>query len=660
MTFVTAPSLIEQSDFSGGFAPDPENVGIAPHVLVDMLNLLPDDGGSNALMTRKGFKRLREELGGSASHYVKHIWPFRGDGTSYLICVLTDETEATNNVRLYAIDLDDGDVTRIDTADVEWENPTRNHWGLGIQEVFYGGSPGNGVYSWDPDGATWDATAEVGSWDTLVDSIAPGASEVARDFAFKGTEKVTYDSDVFTPAQGIRFKDWEDGQHYDKGEKVSRKAAIGSETYWRSYRCILAHASDTTDNAPGTGTDTATTWQKVRLPLPRNADGETSSKWYFVPVAPGTSVAMWHIDRLWMRYDGQGDKSRALFSAPVKPEKGADIPDVVFSMTDFAPGNDVRGPGGGWWPFNDGKKEGVLEAMYSYSGYGMFFKRQATWVLSGRSEESFTSRVLSRHIGAVGPECVAELNGLLYVLSDDGLYVTDGTAIEPAEGNDKVRDFIAARIDLMTSEGAAGNGRDPTLQAFDNKLWMTLPYENGAEETYEEHVTLVYDPSRAAFYKTDLPALVVQSARHFGVQQLYFAAPPSYGGGDLVYVYDHADAADQDDTGAAAYAAQDIPWSMRTAWWPFGLLREQRRIRRTWAVVKGALTYTLKAFSDWNNSTEEVDVDRVVAGTNATHIEGKWFKDSHAVAFELSGTEAPATVYGIAVDTEFRRERYHN
>lgn len=656
--FVVAPAIIEQSNFDGGYAPDPESEGADANILPDMLNLLPDVGGSQALVTRKGFKRLREELVGLSTHYVKHIWPFRGDGTSYLICVLSDDSDSPDNIRLYAINLEDDSVERIDTAGRTWENPDRNHWGMNIQEVFYGGSPGNDMYSWDPATGTWDDTANTGEWDEIVDNLTPGANQVARDFAFTGKERVTYQGSIYKPVDGIRYDTWENGQEYVVGDRVSLRIAIGGYTYWRSYKCTTSHTAVTATDRPGDGSSWQTNWKKVRLPLPVNEDGETSDKWYFVPVAPGTSVAAWHANRLWLRYDEQGDKSRLLYSAPTEPEKGMDVPDVVFDPTDFAPGNDMSGPGGGWIQVNDGRKEGVIEAIHSYGTYLLVFKRQATWVITGQSEESFTLRRLARHVGCVGPECVVELNGLVYFLSDDGLYVTDGTAVEPVLGNEKVSQTLSARIDAMHAEGAAGNLRDPNVWVYQDMVWFSLPASGETEPEW----TWVYDPKRQAFYKTNLPVLSATTARHEGIPKFYFSAPGSYSDRDLVYVYDHPDAVsagvDKDDTGLDAYAQADIAWHARTSWWPFGLLREQRRIRRTWAVVKGVLTFTLTWFRDWNDS-DTGNVARVVSTSVAQHIEGEWFPDSHAVSFKVSATAAPAVLYGIAADTQRRRARYH-
>jgi len=657
MPVVTRPDLVEQNDFLGGYAPDVQPSASEANELLDSLNLLPDLGDSKSLVTRKGFYRTRGALGAtSAVHYIKHVFPFLADDVQYIICVLTDETANANNMQLFAVKVSDSTVARIDTAGRVWANSKKDHWGMNIQNIWYGGSPGNEVYSWNPTGSVWNAAANSNAaWDTVVDSISPGANEKARDFAYKGTEKVIYSGKVYTPAHGIRFKEWDNDQGYDRGERVSRKAAIGGFTYWRSYRCHKEHDSTTPGSAPGTGAETKKYWNKIRLPLPVNADNETSGKWYFVPTAPGTSVAEWHADRIWMRYDGEGDKSRVLYSAPMKLEKGVDIPDVIFKMTDFQPGNDLKGPGGGWIPFNDGRSGGVVEALYGYGQYLLVFKRQAVYALSGLSEDSFTNRRLARGIGAVGPGCVTELDGLVYFLGDDGLYLTDGTSWEPVKHLEKVQATITARIDAMA---ATGDNNNPQVWTWNHQIWIALPVR-GASEPY---LTLVYDPRYQSWWKTNLPVLAARHARADNKNILYFSAPGTYAAGtsdDLLYTYDHPSAADVDDTGANAYASAPITWFLRTSWWAFGLLREQRRIRRTWAVVKGALTYTFTRYRDWSDSDTSTVGTRVVAGSSPVHIEGSTFPDSHAVSFKLSGAAAPAAVMGIAVDTQPRRHRYH-
>lgn len=644
--FTTAPNTIEQADFLGGYAPVPEIVNEEPNTLLDVMNLLPEGGRSGSLESRKGFTRLLAYL--MASYQILNIFPFRGNGNHYLICVLTDGTTDANNVQIWAVNLAAATAARIDTSGRVWAGSTKNHWGIGVSEVYYGGSPGNDVYSWDPAGPTWDATANTGNWKTLVDAVGVSidtVTEYGRDYAFDGKKVVEYDSDYFVPAKSIRFDAWEDDQGYDIGDRVSYKG--GDLYYWTSFKCIQKHQSaDGGTDEPGTGATWTDYWQKVKLGLPKNADDETNDNWYFVPVAPGTSVAEWHSDRMWVRADGYGDKSRILFSAPVHPDKGSDIPDVVFNMTDFAPGNDIRGPGGGWIPFNDGKQGGVVEALHSYGQYLIVFKRQAVWVVSGQSEETFTTRRLAKGVGAIGPQAVTEVGGLVYFLSDQGLYVTDGTAVEPVIGFAKLGRTIETRIDEMLTENA---DRRPNVWTWREMVWISLP-KNAS------YVTYVYDPATSSWWQTNLPVLAAATNRTDKVPCLYFSSGTSKNANAYVWKYGTADT--DDDAVTTPQGTTAIAWYLQTAWWPFGLARAQRRIRRVWAVVKGAATYTLKTYRDWS-STEASTVDRVVSGSTPVHIEGKWFADSHAVSLKLSGSLAPVDIYGIAVDTEPRRKRYH-
>lgn len=656
MTIVTQPNIIEQSDFSGGYVPDQQEAAAEAKTVQDVMNLLPDNGTS-ALVTRPGFDRLVDL--GLSGYYIKNIFHFRWAGgiapnENYLIVVVTNEANAVNNVQVWAVKLSDGTAARIDTAGVNWANPTKNHWGEAIQHVWYGGSPGNEVYSWDPDNG-WNATANTNpNWFAVVDAIDDNVDttqERARDFAWKGKELVTYGGDVYTPNRSIRFDTWESGHHYSEGQRVSRKTVWDTtEEYWKSFRCIKKHVAGADSDEPGTGANTATYWEKVRLGVPTNADGDTRDGWYFVPVAPGTNVAEWHADRLWLRYDEQGDKSRLLFSAPLKPDKGMDIPDMVFDMTDFAPGNDKLGPGGGWIPVNDGAHGGVITALRSYNHQLIIWKRLATWVLTGQSEETFSLRRLASGVGCVDSHAQVEHEGLIFFLSDKGLYVTDGTAVEPVQGGEKLAETLEARIDDMHGFNV---DIDPCLVSWEGLIYIAMPVGDGNPA----HITYVYDPANASWWVTDLPWQWMHKARHEAIPHLYFGAAATYGAGrSIVYTYDEDETTD--DEGLEATGSVNIAWNVRTSWWPFGLLREQRRIRRTWALVKGALTYTLNWFRDWDVD-DTGGVDTTVTDQFPVFIEGEWFPDSHSVAFELSGTEAPATVYGFGVDTQPRRKRYH-
>lgn len=662
MPVETMPLTIEQSDFRGGWAPDGENASTAPDVLIDVMNLLPDRN-TGALQTRKGFRRLREELAGLTTHTVRSIHTYRTDSVKYLIVVtcLTAGTAAANNVRVYAVNLSDLTVSRIDTAGVTWSNPLHPHWGMTIDGVYYGGSKGNEMYSWD--GTTWDATAATpaSTRRAIVDDTDAGVdttTEYARDFAWTGKEIGSYNGDYFKPNRSIRYDAWESGEHYSRGDKVSLKGTWDTGvTYWKSFKCIKSHEADAT-NKPQLGTGVPRTyWEKVRLPLPQNEDSETNDAWNLVVTAAQTSIAAWHGNRLFMRFDGHGDNSRVQYSKPVAIEKGKDIPDTEWDPTDFSPTDDIQGPGGGWLPFNDGRDDGAVTALHSFGSYLIVFKRRAVWALSGSDDDTWTVRRIARGVGALSSESKVELDGLVYFLSDDGLYVTDGTAVDEVQGNEKVREWLRDRMDSALAQ-ADTDRRYPDVWAYNGFIWFSIPDSTGSTADLK-HVTMVYDPKTGSFWRTNLPVLCAHVFRIEGVSRLVFGAPSTYGSSyDTVYEYDHASASDTDDDGAETRGTTAISWLARTAWWNFSTFRQDRRIRRVWASVKGALTYTITAYRNWSDSAAETET-RVVSSSTPQHIEGETMADSHAVSFKLSGASAPASLLGIAVDTEPRRTRYH-
>lgn len=655
MTIVTQPNLIEVSDFRGGWSPDGENSTTDPSVLLDVLNLLPDKN-TGSLVAREGFVRLLQELVASATHYVKNIFHFNAPGeVNYLIVVVTDGTANANNVRLYAVKLSDMTKSRIDTAGVTWDVPTSEHWGMSIDGIWYGGSRSNPMYSWDPSGGgTWDADAGTGnwrSWENDVNDSIDTATEYARDFAWTSKEKVSLSGDVWRPNTSIRYDEWSDDEHYEKGERVSRKTVwAASSSYWKSFRCTTGHSGGNAAYEPGTGADWNDVWEKVTLPKPFNSDSETSDKWSFIPIAAETSVACWHGDRLFLRFDGQGDKSRVQFSAAIKPDKGMDIPDVSWDPKNFAPSITNEGAGGGWLTFNDGKTGGVVQSMHSYGQYLVVLKNRAVWVLSGTDDATWSVRRVAEGVGCVGSQAKVEHRGLLYFLSDDGLYITDGTTVEPAPGNERVRVFFRDLLD-----DSLGNSTiRPSMWSFGEYIWIAV-----GRSDEDSSATIVYDPETGSFWFTDLPVSDACVYRESGVTHMAFGSPLPYAttpDGPLVYGYGDDD---QDDNGSGSNTPVDVAWFLQTAWWPFGVHREERRIRRTWAVVRGAQTYTLTAYRNYDDGTTAASAARAVTGSVTKYIEGKWFADCYSVGFKLSGTATPATVHGIAVDTEPRRFRYH-
>lgn len=669
--FTTAPNVIEQSDFTRGLDNVSEVANMDPNALQRVSNLLTDIGTTGSLVTRHGFARFIAVLGHSG-HHIKNIHRYHRDGKPYLILVITDESADANNVMLYEVDLEANNFQRIDTAGVAWDNSNAEHFGVTVLEVYYGGSAGNGIYSWD--GTTWNDDATTGDYKTLKDDINSGIntnSEFGRDFAFTNKEHVRYGGDSYVPVRSIRYDTWDDATHYEKGNRVSRAAdydQTGSDRYWKSFRCIQAHKSDdTNDTNPGTGADWRDYWTVVRLDLPKNDDDVTSDDWYFQPEPVGSPVGIWFAYRLWLRADHVKDKSTLMFSAPLGINKGEDIPDTNFDITDWAPGNDKRGPGGGWLPFNDGKGTGVIEALHVYNDQLFVFKRRSVWVLTGDSEETFSPRIMHSGSGAVGPHAVTELDGLMYYLADDGLYISDGTQADKVQGFESMAKYIEDRIDSMSNRNWPVDtdkplNRQAHVWTWENKVWMSFP--NSAHPTLPFAV-IVYDPRYQSFWLLDLPVISARPARVNGKPMMFFGADPSYGGrSDLLYRYDHPDShvtsEEVDDDGHTDQAFDSVGWSVESAWWPFSVFRAQRRIRRVWALVKSVVSQSveLKQKANYVDSVVTTATSTVASATPA-YIEGKWMKDCHAIDVAIVGTKAPAGVYGIAVHTEPRRARYH-
>lgn len=659
MPLVTQQNLIEMSDFSGGWSPGELNDAVTsgvmesqdPTVLPDVTNLLIDPA-TGALKTRAGYSEFHTFSGGglTAGHYVKQLVMHGGDH-GYLIAVLTDGSSDPDNVQLWAIDLDTNTSERIDDSGVTWSRPTAMFWFVNIDGTLYGGSKGNEMFSWNPtDG--FDATAGGATykdWTTDSGASVNTATEYGKDFAWTGKEKVAYSGNHYSPNKDIRYSTWDVDNTYGVGDRVSRK----TNSYWKSYRCIKQHDADSA-KAPDSGADWRTYWKRVTLPAPVNEDGETSSSWTFVPAPPQTSIGGWFADRLFLRGDGTGDNSRLMYSAPIKLEKGEDIAETEWNPTDWTPGNDIRGQGGGWIPFNDGKRRGPITAVKPFGQYLLVFKRNSLWVLSGSDDQSWTTRRISHEHGAIGSKCVVEQDGLVYFLDDEGLFVTDGTAEQPAPGNEKVTKWFRERLDTVVPRMAT-DGHQPTLFKYRGFIGISIPDASteGSASWAGEHCTVFYDPVTQSFWKTDLPVLAW--SRHETENQAKQCVFASSDTSKTVWAYDPADDDFTDNS-------TPIGWWMYTAWLPFGTLREQRRIRRVWAAVRGAVNYTLQQFGDWDSDTA---VGNAAATTQlgtaqASYIEGKVQPDCHAIQLYLDGDAAEAVVLGLSIDTEPRRRRYHS
>lgn len=667
------PNRIELSSLMGGFAPDPEEGSLPLDQTPDVLNLLPDVN-AGALELRKGFTRLSAGRISALTdtHYLRHLNYYEtidsGARKRYLIAVLTNGTDAAaNNIRIYAYDLGADTFTRIDTAGRSWAKAKTEHWYAIIEGTYYGGTRGEEIYSWHPtDG--WNATPTTPSVDTWVDTTGNGiaaSGEKARDYAFKKGQKVLYSSKYYSALRGIRYDTWESGEHYSKGKRVSRKVDHGVDTYWRSFECIKQHTSATT-NRPGDGTvDPTTYWKNIRLKNIKDEDSEITADWAYMPLPGKGSVGAYHGFRLWVRHDDSDNWARLQYSAPAKPEKDTLISDLDWRPTDWAPVDDNQGDGGGWFtvPFQKGD---AIRALHSYGSYLLIFGRWESFVLAGTNEQTWNLRPLGK-IGAIGPQSVTEHDGLVYFWSPEGtLNVTDGTSWKEVPGMEKVREYIKDRTDQLMV-GADSFNWHPTLQSYGAFIWMALPDNDGTDRT------MVYHPTTESFWLLDLPILDMTVGEAGRAQRMWFSTAITLAGTTQTpTVFQYKDDpgnetyTDDDWEGGSSTLTGDITWNWRSAWFTFGTVRNERRLRRLWALVSGeaASSVTVIGYRNFIISTTTT-ASRTLTGqatAQAEYVEGKVGQTTygHSFGVKLSGTaNAQLAIHGIGIDTEPLRTRFN-
>lgn len=680
MPIEVAPNLIELTSLSGGYQPDAAEAAVPMDGSPAVSNLLPMPWG-NELRLRNGF--TRETSGRATSlagtHWARHVWYYElidsGARKRYLMVLMTTGVNnVANNVQLWAYDLINNTFTRVDTAAVAWAKASVEFWAATVEGTFFMGTRGTAPVAWHPTNG-YDSTPTTPTADTWVDSITPAASQVARDYAFKRGTVVLYSAKYYRAARGIRYKTWESGQGYTKGERVSRKAAVGGQTYWRSYECISSHTAASA-NAPGTGADTDTYWKKRRLSNILDDDNELTDDWFLNPIPRKASVGAYHGNRLWVRADDNDNWARVQYSAPAKPERDADIADLDFDPTDWAAVDDNDGDGGGWMTIPFSGKGDAIRALYSFGNYLIIAGRWQTYVLSGLNESTWTLRKLGNY-GAASLSCVTELEGLVYMLGRHGiLTVTDGTTMQPVPGMEKIRKWLKDKLDDVLSASTPTSGANwfPNLTSHDGFLFISLPNESNPSASS----TLVYDPRTQSFWELDIPILDFTTGEDGGVERLWFTAPitklttqtPTI----FRYLDDPGNEVYTDDdwqalTGTAA--TSDISWNWRSAWFQFGTRRNERRLRRAWGLVGGeaASTVVVRLFRNFvaGGSSYLTTVTRTLTGQatqEAEYVEanvGQGSGTAYAVGIRLSGTaNAPLSVHGVGIDTEpVRSGRFH-
>jgi len=179
MPIVPQPNIIELSDFETGWLPDLEESTVPMTGLLAARNLLPNIG-THTLVTRKGYKRVATGL--PSGYRVLSLFPYnRVSGTTtgrYLIAVLSNGVNnVANNVKVYALNLSTGAWTFISPSGRTWVSGNGRHWGATINNIFYGGGPGDTMYKWDPDGG-WDSNPSIQNWKTWIGGAAADRKSV--------------------------------------------------------------------------------------------------------------------------------------------------------------------------------------------------------------------------------------------------------------------------------------------------------------------------------------------------------------------------------------------------------------------------------------------------------------------------------------------------
>lgn len=143
---------------------------------------------------------------------------------------------------------------------------------------------------------------------------------------------------------------------------------------------------------------------------------------------------------------------------------------------------------------------------------------------------------------------------------------------------------------------------------------------------------------------------------------------PVGGGLGLVMMYDHPDADHLDDLGKELETGETVDevsvspigWEIQSSWFPFSEKREERLIRRVWALVRGdGTTVGIRLFRNYKDDSEGETWTTAPVESPAHYFEGNVVPVCFAIKFGVAGLSAPAAVLSIAAETEFRRVRHH-
>lgn len=672
------PELIELTDFSRGWLPDFEESAVPVDGLIDSNNLLPDRV-SGVLETRPGFRRFGSL--NETGYKVKSLHTFnvaQGGtdelGHQFLVAVLVKDTEddLANNLKIKKVDVSDGSEARVDDAGRPWLSKLGHHFGVTIDNTFFGGGELDPIYSYKPyfaDGTTnpdpWDPDATMGQyasteWATAtvyavgdrrwaevtynVVNAEGEEEEVTRKHVFVCTKAHT-SSPQTNPKSGKNASEkwenlgryralWSNSATYSVGDIVSYEVGSGGPTdlrpkFPRSYGsqnrkstfvCVRAH----TASATKTPVEDVGGWTGSNLWEPRRG--------------PRSSVGLFHGGRLHVR-DTDVGTSVWRYSAPVRP-------DGFWDPTDWE-SDTVQGAGFFYVPSQEG--DDVMAAAELGTKL-VIVKRRGVHVLSGLNPSTWRRDQIDSNYGCINKRSICELDGLVYFFGDQGLMMTDGVECKPAPGSENIQEWLRTNLSLTNARRRA-----ITLAPYEGRLFLSVPISSNTPDK-----VLVYEPNTGTFWPQTFGARQFATNRISRFDELFFGSTTAPA---LIMQWNKSDANNQDDTGASSYTAQDIPWKARFGWLTFGASREDRQLRRVWGLLRAASkTITLKAFRNLKTGTQWTKAI-AVSSDPVNFVEGISDRaqqpDSWAVSYELSGTSAPTSILGLGIHSVYRRKRFH-
>lgn len=188
-----------------------------------------------------------------------------------------------------------------------------------------------------------------------------------------------------------------------------------------------------------------------------------------------------------------------------------------------------------------------------------------------------------------------------------------------------------------------------TLEGAD-EVGLVIPPGTGATTQVDEAIATPAGVGPVMYFDGD-GGDIVGEANVAGDQKPY------------IMQYDHEDAEDLDgnyvDLFDPVTEAQPVNWFARTAWLTFGAMQEERRIRRLWALVRAnTADVGIRTFRNFSSHADEGNIEAVTPGVGVVYNEGELPDDCHSIQVEVEGTNAPAALLGVALDTEPRRIRF--